>query len=434
MLGNKELVTTIALIEKEKGIDKEDLFEAIEASLLSACKKHFGTSENVRASIDRVSGAIQVWAQKVVVEEVENDALEITLEDAKLISVEFNLGDFVDIEVTPKEFGRVSAQTAKQVVVQKLREAERNKVKAEFTDKDMKLLSGTVERIERRNVYISSAKSELVLLPVEQIPGEEYYFGQRLKVVVLDVRDNSRTGPIISVSRSHPELVVRLFEQEVPEVVDGTVQIRGVAREAGFRSKLAVSTEHENVDAVGACVGASGQRVNIVVNELNGEKIDIITYSSDPKEFIAAALSPAVVVAVRIDEANKMAKIVVPDNQLSLAIGREGQNARLAAKLTGYRIDIKSLSKATEEGGIDESDYLGAQRKDDGVSVSEYAEAAADFFEYSGEDEHYEEDDEYYDDEYDEYDEDDYYDDDDDYYDDDYDDYDDNPVEGDTDK
>ena len=423
MPGNSELVATINIIEKEKGIDKEALFEAIESSLLSACKKNYGTSENIRANIDRITGEIKVLAQKTVVETVENEPLEISLADAKEISVDYELGDIVEVVVTPREFGRVSAQTAKQVVVQKLREAERNKVISEFTDRELKLLSGVVERIERRNVYISSGKSELVLLPVEQIPGEEYFHNQRVKVVVLDVREGNRSGPVISVSRTHPELVARLFEQEVPEVADGTVQIRAVAREAGFRSKIAVSTTNENVDPVGSCVGTNGMRVNIIVGELNGEKIDIINYSSDPKEFIAAALSPAVVLAVRIEDGGKMAKIVVPDNQLSLAIGREGQNARLAAKLTGYRIDIKSYSKALEENSLKDSDYLGAEPEETAgsVSVAEYAEAAAEFYEYSTEEEYYEDDEHYddeYDDEYDDYDDYDEYDD--EYYDDEY--------------
>ena len=399
MPANSELVTTIGLIEKEKGIDKEQLFEAIEFSLLSACKKHFGTSENIRATIDRTTGEIKVLAQKTIVDEVENKVLEISLADAKELSLEYNLGDIVDVVVTPKEFGRVSAQTAKQVVVQKLREAERNMIIGEYKDRELKLVSGVVERIEKRNVYIAQGKTELIMLPVEQMPGEDYFQGQRLKVVVMDVREGNRGGPMISVSRAHPELVARLFEQEVPEIGDGTIAIKAVAREAGFRTKIAVSSTNEDVDAVGSCVGANGQRVNTIVDELNGEKIDIINHSADPREFIAASLSPAAVLAVRIEESGKMAKIVVPDSQLSLAIGREGQNARLAAKLTGYRIDIKSQNKAEEENFVEPQDYLDYKtEKDDSVSVSEYAEAAAEFYEYSNEDEYY--DDEYDDEEY----------------------------------
>ncbi|MCL2854155.1 MAG: transcription termination factor NusA [Defluviitaleaceae bacterium] len=398
MSGNSEFINTINLIEKEKGIEKETLFEAIEASLLAACKKHYGASENVQATISRETGEMKILAYKTVVEEVENPLTEISLEDAKAISVEYNIEDIVEIPLTLEGVGRVAAQAAKQVVVQKLREAERSKVVNQFKDRELKILSGVVDRIDKRNVHIIADKTDLVLLPVEQIPGEEYFQNQRLKVVVLDVREGGKGSPTISVSRSHPELVTRLFEQEVPEVADGTVVIRAVAREAGFRTKIAVSSENENVDAVGSCVGGSGQRVNMVVNELNGEKIDIIHFSDDPREFIAAALSPAQVLAVVLEEGGKMAKIVVPDNQLSLAIGREGQNARLAAKLTGYRIDIKSETKAAAEGFITKADYLANMTKEAPVSVSEYAEAAAEYYEYNISDEYY---DDYYDDEYD---------------------------------
>jgi len=424
MPANSELIDTISLIEKEKGIDKEVLFEAIESSLISACKKNFGTSQNIRVVMNRENGDVSVFAQKTVVAEVEDAALEISLEAAKELDVEYNLDDVVDIAITPRNFGRISAQTAKQVVVQKFREAERNKVLNEFKDREFKILSGVVERIERRDVYISIGKNELKLPQNEQIPGEEYYVNQRLKLLVLDVKEGGggKGNPVIPVSRTHPDLVVRLFEQEVPEVSDGTVIIKAVAREAGFRTKIAVQTTNENVDPVGSCVGAAGSRVNAVVDELNGEKIDIVAYNSDPKDFIAQALSPAVVLAVRIEEGGKSAKIVVPDNQLSLAIGREGQNARLAAKLTGFRIDIKSYSKAVEENFLNNEDYVELQ-EENVPSEADYAEAAAEYYEY----------DEEYDDEYDEYDE---YDDDyDEEYDDDYDDeyddeYDEEELEG----
>ena len=418
MTGNVELVQAINFIEKEKGIDKEDLFTAIEFALVSAAKKHYGTADNIRATIDRVSGQIRILAQRVVVEEVKNKVLEISLDDAKEISREYKLEDIVELEVDTNDFGRVSAQTAKQVVVQKLREAERGKILHEFKDRELKLISGVVSRIDKRNVYISAGQIEAVLLPVEQIPGEEYFQNQRLKVVVLDVKEGSRNGPLINVSRSHPELVARLFEQEVPEVADGTVLIKGVAREAGFRSKMAVISNNENVDPVGSCVGTNGSRVNIIVSELNGEKIDIITYSNNPREFIAASLAPAAVMAVKLDETSKMAKIVVADNHLSLAIGREGQNARLAAKLTGYRIDIKGQAKASEEGFVDAEDYFGSENEQDAINVAEYAEAAAEYFEYDGTDyldDEYSEEEEYYD-EYSEY----YNEDDDEYYDDEY--------------
>ena len=415
MPANSELIDTISLIEKEKGIDKETLFEAIESSLISACKKNFGTSQNIRVAIDRDNGAVNVLAQKEVVEEVEDATLQISLGDAREISLEYVVGDIVEIVVTPRDFGRISAQTAKQVVVQKFREAERNKVINEFKGREYRLLSGVVERIERRDVYVTVGDTELKLAPTEQIPGEEYYFNQRIKVLVLDIKDGGSRGPLIPVSRSHPDLVARLFEQEVPEIADGTVVIKAVAREAGHRTKIAVASLNPNVDPVGSCVGAGGQRVNLVVNELNGEKIDIITHSDNPKDFIAAALSPAVVLAVRVEEGGKSAKIVVPDNQLSLAIGREGQNARLAAKLTGFRIDIKSYTKAMEENFIDDTDMLG--ETEEAVSVeaeitvdeAQYAEAAAEYYEYDDEDDEYDDEyDDYYDDEYDEYEDDEY--------------------------
>jgi len=404
--GNNEFINTINLIEKEKGIDRESLFEAIEMALLAACKKHHGTSENVRAIIDRNTGEMKIFAQKTVVEDVYDNFSEISLEDARELNREYELEDIIELPITLDGAGRVVAQAAKQVVVQKLREAERSKVVSEYKSKEMQLVSAVVDRIDKRNVHMAGDNRDLVLLPVEQIPGEQYFQGQRLKVVVLDVREGTRGAPTISVSRSHPELVTRLFEQEVPEVADGTVTIRAVAREAGFRTKIAVSSENENVDAVGSCVGNAGARVNMVVDELNGEKIDIILHSDDPREFIAAALSPAQVLAVVIEEGGKMAKIVVPDNQLSLAIGREGQNARLAAKLTGFRIDIKSETKAREEGAITKADYLENMTKEAPVSVSEYAEAAAEYYEYKGDEEQF--DDQYvYDDDYDyEYDDD----------------------------
>ena len=405
MPANSELIDTIGLIEKEKGIDKEVLFEAIESSLISACKKNFGTSQNIRVAIDRSTGEVNVFAQKNVVEVVEDDVLEISLADAKEISLEYQLDDVVDIVVTPRDFGRISAQTAKQVVVQKFREAERNKVLSEFKEWEFKLLSGSVERVERRNVFISMGTNELMLAPNEQIPGEEYFFNQRLRVLVLDIKDSGgRGGPVIPVSRAHPDFVARLFEQEVPEVADGTVTIKAVAREAGFRTKIAVSSQNPNVDPVGSCVGAGGNRVNAVVNEINGEKIDIITYSDNPKEFIASSLSPAVVLAVGISEDGKSAKIVVADNQLSLAIGREGQNARLAAKLTGFRIDIKSHSMSVEEGFLARDEYFDAESTDDDALEADYAEAAAEYYDYDDEyDEDYDEDyDDEYDDEYDE--------------------------------
>ena len=342
-----EFINALNQIEKEKGIDKEVIFEAIETSLVSACKKNFGTSQNIKVVINRETGDVACYAQKEVVEEVEDDMLQISLEDARNINPYFIIGDIIDIEVTPKNFGRISAQTAKQVVVQKFREAEREILYNQYITKEKDIMTGIVQRRERKNVIVQLGKIDAILTPNEQIPFEEYNFMDRIKVYVLEVKQSTK-GPQIYVSRTHPELVKRLFEQEVPEVYDGTVEIKSIAREAGSRTKIAVYTKDKNVDALGACVGQNGYRVNVIVNELHGEKIDVINWSEDPKEFIAAALSPSKVVAVSINEQEQSAKIVVPDHQLSLAIGKEGQNARLSAKLTGWRIDIKSETQAKE--------------------------------------------------------------------------------------
>lgn len=342
-----EFINALNQIEKEKGIDKEVIFEAIETSLVSACKKNFGTSQNIKVVINRETGDVACYAQKEVVEEVEDKMLQISLEDARNINPYFIIGDIIDIEVTPKNFGRISAQTAKQVVVQKFREAEREILYNQYITKEKDIMTGIVQRRERKNVIVQLGKIDAILTPNEQIPFEEYNFMDRIKVYVLEVKQSTK-GPQIYVSRTHPELVKRLFEQEVPEVYDGTVEIKSIAREAGSRTKIAVYTKDKNVDALGACVGQNGYRVNVIVNELHGEKIDVINWSEDPKEFIAAALSPSKVVAVSINEQEQSTKIVVPDHQLSLAIGKEGQNARLSAKLTGWRIDIKSETQAKE--------------------------------------------------------------------------------------
>ena len=357
MDANAELIDALNQIEREKGIDKEIIFEAIETSLITACKKNFGTSQNIKVNMNRETGQVQVFAQKTVVEDPEDSMLEISLENAQKMNSRYQLGDIVDIVVTPRDFGRISAQTAKQVVVQKFREAERSIIYKEYKSKEKEIVTGIVQRRDRRNVIISLGKNELVLMPNEQIPGEEYRFNERLKVYVLEVKETPK-GPQITVSRTHPELVKRLFEQEVPEVYDGTVEIKSISREAGSRSKLAVHSKHPEVDPVGACVGTNGQRVNVIVNELNGEKIDIVTWSEDPRKFIAAALSPSKVMAVVVSPEDRSAKIVVPDHQLSLAIGKEGQNARLAAKLTGFRIDIKSESQARATDFVPEEDYM----------------------------------------------------------------------------
>lgn len=356
-MDRAEFVEALNQIEKEKGIDKEIIFEAIETSLVSACKKNFGTSQNIKVVIDRETGNVACYAQKVVVDIVTDKMLEISVEDARKINPFFTVDDIVDVEVTPKNFGRISAQTAKQVVVQKFREAEREILYNQYITKEKDIITGIVQRKERRNVIVQLGKIDGILAPNEQIPNEEYHFMDRLKVYVLEVKQTTK-GPQIYVSRTHPELVKRLFEQEVPEVHDGTVEIKSIAREAGSRTKIAVYSKKENVDALGACVGQNGYRVNVIVNELGGEKIDVINWSEDPKKFIAAALSPSKVLAVAINEEEQSAKIVVPDHQLSLAIGKEGQNARLSAKLTGWRIDIKSESQARETSFISEQDFV----------------------------------------------------------------------------
>ena len=345
-MDSRELIKALDLIEKEKGIDKEVIFEAIEASLVFACKKNYGTSDNIHVDINRETGEIKVFARKEVVEDEYDGFLEIALEDAKLINPAYEIGDFIDFEITPKNFGRISAQTAKQVVVQKIREAEREKIYNEFIQKEREIDTAIVQRTERKNVIVALGKYEAVLPLNEQIPGETYNFDDRIKVYIMEVRQTTK-GPQITVSRTHYELVKRLFELEMPEVKDGTVEIKSIAREAGSRSKMAVYSQNESVDPVGACVGKNGARVNAVVNELKGEKIDIVPWNEDPKMFIASALNPAEVISVDIiNEEEHSARVVVPDNQLSLAIGKEGQNVRLAAKLTGWKVDIKSQTQA----------------------------------------------------------------------------------------
>jgi N utilization substance protein A len=299
--------------------------------------------------IDRETGKVQVFAQKTVVNEVTDPSLEISEEDARNISLHYNIDDIVDVVVTPRNFGRIAAQTAKQVVVQKFREAEREILFQEYILKEKELVTGIVQRRDRKNVIITLGKIDAVLSATEQIPNERYEFQDRIKVYVLEVRQTPK-GPYINVSRTNPELVKRLFEQEVPEIYDGTVEIRSIAREPGSRTKISVYSRNPNVDPVGACVGQNGYRVNIIVDELNGEKIDIVEWNDIPEKYIAAALSPSEVLSVETNPDELTAKIIVPDNKLSLAIGKAGQNAKLAAKLTGWRIDIKSESQASEMG------------------------------------------------------------------------------------
>ena len=338
-----ELIEALNAIEKEKQISKDIILEAIENSLLAACKNQFGKSENIRVNIDRETGEVKVFADYEVVEDdmIEDDALQIGITEAKLrFRDDVEVGEKVSTEVTPKNFGRIAAQKAKQVVVQKIREEERKVLYVQYLEKEREVITGIVQRYSGKNVCINLGRVDAILMESEQVRGEHFRPTEHIKLYVVEVKDTPK-GPRITVSRSHPEFVKRLFEEEVTEIQDGIVTIESIAREAGSRTKIAVSTVDPNVDAVGACVGMNGSRVNAIVNELRGEKIDIVNWSDMPEIFIENALSPAVVMDVSIDEYEKTARVIVPENQLSLAIGKEGQNARLAAKLTGYKIDIK---------------------------------------------------------------------------------------------
>ena len=355
---NKELMEALDVLEKEKEISKETLFEAIENSLMTACKNHFGKSENVKVNIDPETCEYHVFQEKKVVEKVEDPVEEISLVNAKMIDSKYELDDIVNVEVKSKEFGRIATQNAKNVILQKIREEERKVIYDEYFSMEKEVVTGVVQRYVGRNVSINLGKADALLTESEQIKGETFQPTERIKVYILEVKATSK-GPKILVSRTHPELVKRLFESEVSEVRDGIVEIKAISREAGSRTKIAVWSNDPDVDPVGACVGLNGARVNAIVNELRGEKIDIITWDENPAILIQNALSPAKVISVIADADEKAAKVVVPDYQLSLAIGKEGQNARLAARLTGFKIDIKSETQARESGDfLDyENDY-----------------------------------------------------------------------------
>jgi N utilization substance protein A len=340
----QDLLEALEALEREKGISKALLIETIEAALITAYKKNFGSSQNVVITIDENSGDVKVYSRREIVEESMDDFFEISLVDAKKIDPNYEIGDSIDTEVTPKDFGRIAAQTAKQVVVQRIREAERSIIFDEFADRESEIVTGIIQRISKGTVFINLGKTEAVLLATEQIPGEEYPQGGRIKSFIVEVSKTSK-GPQVVVSRTHPGLVKRLFELEVPEIYNGEVEIRGISREAGSRTKIAVFAANEDIDPVGSCVGPKGARVQNIVTELGGEKIDIIKWNENPAEFISNALSPSKVDLVEVRELDKSALVVVPDYQLSLAIGKEGQNARLAAKLTGWKIDIKSATQ-----------------------------------------------------------------------------------------
>ncbi len=344
---NKELIEALDILEKEKDISKDTLLEAIENSLLTACKNHFGKADNVKVTINRETGDFKVVAEKTVVEEVTDDVTEISLVNAKLKDPRYEIGDIVNVEIKSKEFGRIATQNAKNVILQKIREEERKSLYNQYFEKEKDIVTGIVQRYVGKNVSINMGKVDAMLMENEQVKGEIFEPTERIKLYVLEVKDTTK-GPKILVSRTHPELVKRLFEAEVTEVKDGIVEIKSISREAGSRTKIAVWSNDPDVDPVGACVGVNGIRVGAIVEELRGEKIDIINWSDNPAILIENALSPAKVITVMADDEEKTAKVVVPDYQLSLAIGKEGQNARLAARLTGFKIDIKSESQARE--------------------------------------------------------------------------------------
>lgn len=370
---NTELLEALTILEQEKNISKETMMDAIENSLISACKNHFGTSDNIKVIMDRETCDYSVFAEKEVVEEVFDPAIEISLEDAEKLDSSLHLGDIAQIPVESKSFGRIATQNAKNLILQKIREEERKVVFDQYFEKEKDIVTGIVQRYVGKNISINLGRADAMLTENEQVKGEHFNPTDRIKLYIVEVK-NTPKGPKILVSRTHPELVKRLFESEVAEVKDGTVEIKSIAREAGSRTKMAVWSNDPNVDPVGACVGLNGARVNAVVNELRGEKIDIINWDENPALLIENALSPAKVISVAADPDDKTASVIVPDYQLSLAIGKEGQNARLAARLTGYKIDIKSETQAIESGELP-ADYMDqmAMMDEEGF-VGEYEE------------------------------------------------------------
>ena len=351
---NTELLEALNILEKEKDISKESLLDAIENSLLNACKSHFGKADNIKVIMDRESCDYQLYAEKEVVEDVEDTLEQISLEDARKMDGKYDIGDIVHVPIESKSFGRIATQNAKNLILQKIREEERKVVYDQYFEKEKDIVTGIVQRYVGKNVSINLGKADAMLTENEQVKGEVFKPTERIKLYIVEVK-NTTKGPKILVSRTHPELVKRLFESEVTEVKDGIVEIKSIAREAGSRTKIAVWSNDPDVDPVGACVGMNGARVNAIVNELRGEKIDIINWSDNPAILIENALSPAKVISVMADPDEKVASVIVPDYQLSLAIGKEGQNARLAARLTGYKIDIKSETQASESGELPEN-------------------------------------------------------------------------------
>ena len=362
-IDNKELILALEELEKEKGIKKEYVLESIETALVTAYKRNFDSLENVKVDIDHNTGATHIYAIKEVMEKANDDALEITLEDAHKINKELKIGDSVEVEIVPKDFGRIAAQTAKQVIIQKLREVERDVIFNEFNDRKGEIVSGIIQKADKNIVVMDLGKLEGVMPRKEQVPTEHYHVNDKIKGYVLDVEKGQKGAPQVIVSRSHPDFVRKLLEFEIPEIYEGVIEIKSISRDPGNRSKVAVYSPDPNIDPVGSCVGQKGVRIQNVINELNGEKIDVIEWNEDPSTYIASALLPAQILAVDVKEKEKFAQVIVPDDQLSLAIGKSGQNARLAAKLTNWKIDIKSetqfremLAKGQESSDAEESE------------------------------------------------------------------------------
>ncbi len=362
-IDNKELILALEELEKEKGIKKEYVLESIETALVTAYKRNFDSLENVKVDIDHNTGATHIYAIKEVMEKANDDALEITLEDAHKINKELKIGDSVEVEIVPKDFGRIAAQTAKQVIIQKLREVERDVIFNEFNDRKGEIVSGIIQKADKNIVVMDLGKLEGVMPRKEQVPTEHYHVNDKIKGYVLDVEKGQKGAPQVIVSRSHPDFVRKLLEFEIPEIYEGVIEIKSISRDPGNRSKVAVYSPDPNIDPVGSCVGQKGVRIQNVINELNGEKIDVIEWNEDPSTYIASALLPAQILAVDVKEKEKFAQVIVPDDQLSLAIGKSGQNARLAAKLTNWKIDIKSetqfremLAKGQENNETEESE------------------------------------------------------------------------------
>ena len=347
-IDNKELILALEELEKEKGIKKEELLESIRTALVTAYKRNFDALENVDVKMDEQTGATHVYAIKEVMERANDDALEISLEEARKINKDLNIGDSVEVEIVPRDFGRIAAQTAKQVIIQKLRETERNMIFNEYNERKGEIVSGIIQKADKHIVVMDLGKLEGIMLPKDQIPTEQYHVNDKIKGYVVDVERGEKGAPQAIVSRTHPDFVRKLLEFEIPEIYEGLIEIKSVSRDPGLRSKVAVYSSNENIDPVGSCVGQKGIRIQNVINELHGEKIDVIEWNADPSIFIASALLPAKIMAVDIKEEEKFAQVIVPDDQLSLAIGKAGQNARLAAKLTNWKIDIKSESQFRE--------------------------------------------------------------------------------------